>query len=127
MLALSLDMGGTHIGCGLVRDNELLASSSLDSEPAQSLESLLPAVAAELKKMLQQCGLTAEECHGITIGFPGIVDARRGLIKRQVLNRPIVFVISFTPCPSVWTHPFRTEALMVAQRFPIDGPVGEIL
>ena len=80
MLALSLDMGGTHIGCGLVRDNELLASSSLDSEPAQSLESLLPAVAAELKKMLQECGLTAEECHGIAIGFPGIVDARRGRI-----------------------------------------------
>ena len=24
MLALSLDIGGTHIGCGVVRDNELL-------------------------------------------------------------------------------------------------------
>ena len=42
MLALSLDMGGTHIGCGVVRDKELLTSSSLDSERAESFESLLP-------------------------------------------------------------------------------------
>lgn len=80
MLALSLDMGGTHIGCGVVRDNELLASSSLDSELAQSLESLLPCVTAELKKILKECGATAEECDGIAVGFPGIVDVRNGCI-----------------------------------------------
>jgi glucokinase len=32
MLAFSLDMGGTHIGCGVVRDRELLGSTSLDSK-----------------------------------------------------------------------------------------------
>jgi glucokinase len=40
MLALSLDLGGTHIGCGVVRDDQLLDSSSLDSELAGSLECL---------------------------------------------------------------------------------------
>lgn len=80
MLALSLDMGGTHIGCGVVRDKELLGSSSLDTEQAGSLESFLPSVAAELKRILHECGASVEECHGIAIGFPGIVDARRGCI-----------------------------------------------
>ena len=46
MLALSLDMGGTHIACGVVRDNELLGSTSLDSELGESLESLLPYISA---------------------------------------------------------------------------------
>lgn len=80
MLALSLDIGGTHIGCGVVRDKELLGSSSLGSEFAESLESLMPSVAAELRKILLACGATTEECHGIAIGFPGIVDARSGRI-----------------------------------------------
>jgi hypothetical protein len=30
--ALSLDMGGTHIGCGLVEDQRLLASTAVPYE-----------------------------------------------------------------------------------------------
>jgi len=80
MLALSLDMGGTHIGCGVIRDNVLLASTSLDSELAGSLESLLPGIRDLLRALLKECGVTAEECAGIAIGFPGIVDVRSGRI-----------------------------------------------
>jgi glucokinase len=80
MLALSLDMGGTHIGCGVVRDNELLGSTSLNSELAGSLESLLPCVTEALRTLLKESGATAEDCHGIAIGFPGIVDVRSGRI-----------------------------------------------
>ncbi len=80
MLALSLDMGGTHIGCGVVRDKELLRSASLDSERAESIESLLPNVTAALKKMLHESGAAAEEFGGIAIGFPGIVDVRSGWV-----------------------------------------------
>jgi glucokinase len=39
MLALSLDMGGTHIGCGVVRDNELLGSQQLETRMPSSLQS----------------------------------------------------------------------------------------
>jgi glucokinase len=80
MLALSLDMGGTHIGCGVVRDNELLGSRSLDSELAGSLESQLPCVTVALRDLLKESGATAEECEGLAIGFPGIVDVRNGRI-----------------------------------------------
>jgi len=80
MLALSLDMGGTHIGCGVVRDDELLGSASLDSELARSLESLLPCIAEMLRTLLKDNGVTAEDCYGIAAGFPGIVDVRNGRI-----------------------------------------------
>src|SRR5271154_7584007 len=80
MLALSLDMGGTHIGCGVVQDNELLCSTSLDSERAGSLESLLPCVRDALRTLLKESGTTAKECTGIAVGFPGIVDVRNGRI-----------------------------------------------
>jgi glucokinase len=80
MLALSVDMGGTHIGCGVVRDKELLGSVSLDSERAESLESLLPCVTATLRKILHESGATPGGCEGVAIGFPGIVDVRKGRI-----------------------------------------------
>ena len=80
MLALALDMGGTHVGCGIVRDRELLASSSIDSERAESLQSLLAVIENELTKILNESGARVEECDGIAIGFPGIVDARQGRI-----------------------------------------------
>src|ERR1700758_3040721 len=80
MLALSLDMGGTHIACGVVRDNELLGSTSLDSELGESLESLLPYITATLNRILKECGTAAEECYGVAVGFPGVVDVRNGRI-----------------------------------------------
>jgi glucokinase len=62
MLALSLDIGGTHIGCGIVRDNELLGLTSL--------ESILPGVTVALRALLKESGATAEQCEGIAIGSP---------------------------------------------------------
>ena len=80
MLALSLDLGGPHIGCGVVRDNELLGSIALDSKLARSLKSHLPRVTAALRDLLNETGSTVGECDGITISFPGIVDVRNGRI-----------------------------------------------
>ncbi|MEO6925018.1 MAG: ROK family protein [Bryocella sp.] len=80
MRALAMDMGGTHIGCGLVEDGRLLGSTSIDSEGATSLADLLPVLELELRKLLEDASSSASPCAGISIGFPGIVDARTGII-----------------------------------------------
>jgi glucokinase len=80
MRALALDMGGTHIGCGLVDEGRLLAHTSLDAEGASSLADLLPAVTDTLRGLLAEAGIAANECAGVAIGFPGIVDAYHGTI-----------------------------------------------
>lgn len=73
MLALSLDMGGTHIGCGLVDDRKLLAQSSIPSEGAQSLAALLPVLASTLHTLAAKAEVALRDCSGLAIGFPGIV------------------------------------------------------
>ena len=80
MLALSLDMGGTHIGCAVVRDREILATESLVAQNAQNLAPLLPAIEATLRGLLRGCGEKLDSCEGLAIGFPAIVDARTGAI-----------------------------------------------
>lgn len=78
MLALSLDMGGTHIGCAVVRDREILASASIATKDSQKLAPLLPAIEATLRDSLRGCGEKLDGCEGLAIGFPAIVDARTG-------------------------------------------------
>lgn len=80
MLALSLDMGGTHIGCAVVRDQQVVACASLDSERAENLASLLGSISETLRDLLTEAGARLGDCGGIAIGFPGIVDARTGRI-----------------------------------------------
>jgi len=76
MRALVLDIGGTHVGCGLVDDDRLLAETSVESEGASSLASLLPVLTEALGRLLLEAGTTADRCGGLAIGYPGIVDAR---------------------------------------------------
>lgn len=80
MRALALDMGGSHIGCGLIEDTHLLEQASIETEGASSLAALLPALADTLNALLRSTGTSAAQCAGIAIGFPGIVDARTGAI-----------------------------------------------
>jgi len=78
--ALSLDMGGTHIGCGLVEDERLLASTTVAAPGAHSLNSLLGTIEQTLHSLLKQTGLRPADCAGLAMGFPGIVDARTGKV-----------------------------------------------
>lgn len=80
MFALSLDMGGSHIGCAVVRDRAILASSSLASAGAGSLESLLPEIEQELRRLLTESRAGASECAGLAMGLPSVVDVRTGRI-----------------------------------------------
>jgi glucokinase len=73
---LAIDIGGTHISCGLVAEKHLLASEEVVARGPERLGDLLPAIGVTLQALLQRCDVRASECAGIGIGFPGIVDAR---------------------------------------------------
>lgn len=80
MNALSLDLGGTHIGCAVVEDRRLVGAMSIASEQAQSLASLLPLITDALHTLLSSNSIRSEDCTGLAIGYPGIVDRHTGEI-----------------------------------------------
>jgi glucokinase len=80
MEALALDMGGTHIGCAVVADREIIGTESIPSQNAGSLEALLPPIEKTLLRLLTEAKVNITECKGIAIGFPGIVETRTGNI-----------------------------------------------
>ncbi len=75
MKALSLDMGGTHVSCAIVEDRKLLDCISISSERAQSLASMLPLIADALHTLLRSHAIRPEDCAGLSIGYPGIVNS----------------------------------------------------
>jgi glucokinase len=77
MSVLALDLGGSHVGCAVVSDGTLLASSTVTTD-ARSLRELLPELAAQLRKSCSAAGISPENCKGLGIGLPAIVDSRSG-------------------------------------------------
>ncbi len=51
MKCFSIDLGGTHATCGLVEDDRILASETLDVENATNLAGILPRFAESLKRL----------------------------------------------------------------------------
>src|SRR5258708_28610474 len=84
MKALSLDMGGSHVGCAVVEEEKILAHCVLEVEQAPGLTALLDPLVRTLYELLQSVDLTTADCSGIDIGFPGIVDFRTGTIQASL-------------------------------------------
>ena len=77
MSVLALDLGGSHVGCAVVNDGLVLASSTVTTD-AGSLRALLPELTAQLRENCRAVGVSPEACKGLGIGFPAIVDSRSG-------------------------------------------------
>ena len=80
MRALSIDLGGTHIGCAVVEETRVLAYSSVPISNIHSLATALPEIEKTLHQLLLEVNVKSNKCAGIVMGFPGIVDTCSGAI-----------------------------------------------
>jgi glucokinase len=80
MKALSIDLGGTHIGCAVVEDTKILAYSSISYGNALNLAPVLPEIEQTLRNLLLETNVKSSKCAGVVMGFPGIVDTHTGVI-----------------------------------------------
>jgi glucokinase len=78
MKCFSIDLGGSHATCGLVEDDRILASETLDVENATNLAEILPRLAESLKRLGGGKIPSKEEVSGVAVGVPVIVDFYRG-------------------------------------------------
>jgi len=75
--AIVMDIGGTKIKIGLVRDDKILCTSNIDAESSKGLTDKLPAIENAVNNMLQQQKISASEIAGVGISMPGIVDSKQ--------------------------------------------------
>ena len=85
---LAIDLGGTIVKIGLVRDGKVLARTRLDADSQGGLAGMLPAIGEAIDSLLEAQGLTSEDLAGAAMAFPGIVDfaARRAASTNAKYN-----------------------------------------
>jgi glucokinase len=81
MIALAVDLGGSHASCAVVRDGEILVSKNVPADGRNSLASLLPLLSQTLYELIASTQIPRADIAALTLGFCGIVDARRNRIS----------------------------------------------
>ncbi len=81
MLYLGIDLGGTHIGCGVVdREGRILAQAETPTLAERPYEDVVRDMAACCMQALTQAECKVEDIATIGIGIPGIADNETGIV-----------------------------------------------
>jgi glucokinase len=80
---LACDLGGTRIKLGLVRNGQVLVQENIPAHSDQGLEVRLPILAGAMRQVAKLGGTTLNECSGISVSFPSLVDNRTGRVLAE--------------------------------------------
>ena len=81
-IAIVMDIGGTKIKLGLVADNKILCTTSIEAQSSKGLTSMLPVIENLVNGMLRKNNIHANEISGVGISIPGIVDS----VQKKILS-----------------------------------------
>jgi glucokinase len=84
-VGIGIDMGGTRIKIGLVKDGSLVAGMKIPASAHITLEERLEEIATQVDLMLKENNCTPS---GIGIAFPGIVDSDKSIILSKYVKYP---------------------------------------
>jgi glucokinase len=92
VLALAIDLGGSHVSGALVGEAGILVQRTI-SATAQSFQDMLAPLESMVASLFSDAGLQPGNCNGIVFGFPGAVDCRtsRVLATNAKFEDAIVF------------------------------------
>jgi len=76
LTALAVDLGGSHVECGVVRGRNILASTSVPADGRVGVASLLTPIKETMFALLHEAGVAPGACSAVVLGFCGIVSAR---------------------------------------------------
>jgi glucokinase len=78
-----VDMGGTSLRALVVDErNKILAMEKTPTRVARKPSALIAEIAAVVKRAIQTAGLRREDIRAVSIGAPGPVDPKRGIVHR---------------------------------------------
>jgi glucokinase len=78
--AIAIDIGGSHAACAVVTESCILAAERFSIADTRRFETLLPLLETAVRAALERAGLHANDCAGVAVSFPGIVEPFAGCI-----------------------------------------------
>lgn len=81
MKRIGIDLGGTYIKGGIVdEENRIIARGATPTMAEREAEEIIRDMAALVKKLTEDAGITLHDIAGIGIGSPGTIDAGSGMV-----------------------------------------------
>ncbi|CAN5645854.1 ROK family protein [soil metagenome] len=80
MMTPVIDLGGTIIKLGLVRDGRTMQASSMPANAHEGLAKQLPRIESAIQQLCRMAGVSIRDCAGVGVAFPGIIDPRANRI-----------------------------------------------
>jgi glucokinase len=92
VLALAIDLGGSHVSGALVSEAGIVAQHAVPAT-ARSFQELLLPLETVVVSLLDEANVERPACDGLVFGFPGAVDCRTGrvLATNEKFNDAIGF------------------------------------
>ncbi|MCB0686635.1 MAG: ROK family protein [Saprospiraceae bacterium] len=84
---VGIDLGGTNIKIGVVKDGAILISDSISAESDHSMRERLPVIRETIDRLLQKKQIDTDRLGGIGLSFPSVVDDK----NRRILSRYVKF------------------------------------
>lgn len=81
MYRIGVDLGGTHIGVGLVeKDGTLKAKKYVDTPASREFYKTVALMGKTILALLEETGVSLQDCAAVGIGSPGVADEESGNI-----------------------------------------------
>jgi glucokinase len=71
---IGIDLGGTRVKIGLVKDKNIISKVIIPAQSAKGLAASLPFITEHINQHLKDNGLLQSDLGGVALGFPGLVD-----------------------------------------------------
>jgi len=86
-VSIAIDLGGTNIKVGLLKNEALQSSTSIKAVSANSISDSLPALKDSINRMLSENQIPKDQIAGIGIAFPSIVDS----VNNRILSKYVKY------------------------------------
>ncbi len=74
-MVISIDIGGTFVKIGLVKDAKIVVKTSIESHPEEKFQQTMKAIEKEINELLIEYSFSQDDIEGVGVGFPGLVDS----------------------------------------------------
>ncbi len=86
MYRIGIDLGGTNIAAGILKDKEIIKTMSVPTNAGRPVPEIVADMAMLCTKLIEGTGVDVVDSIGI--GSPGVVDFKNGIIKNAVNISP---------------------------------------
>jgi glucokinase len=84
---IGIDLGGTNIKIGLVRDGTIFAQAALPAHSESPMEARLPEIEKAINELIVKTNDSPHQMAGVGISFPSVIDDR----NRKILTKYVKF------------------------------------